>query len=51
MEDLVEVGDLVFAMIANEEEEGTGVGLDGVAEEGADSFIELFADHLCLLFC
>lgn len=46
VEDLVEVGDLVFAMIANEEEEGAGVGLDGVAEEGADSFVELFADHV-----
>lgn len=45
VEDLVEVGDLVLAVVAYEEEEGAGVGLDGVTEEGADSFIELFADH------
>ena len=32
-------------MIAHEEEEGPGVGLDGVTEEGADSLVELFADH------
>ena len=54
MEDLVEIGNLVFAMITNEEEEGPSVGLDGVTEEGADSFVELFTDHLgvcALLFC
>lgn len=45
VEDLVEVGYLVLAVVAYEEEEGAGVGLDGVAEEGADSFVEFFADH------
>ncbi len=39
VEDLVEVGDLVFAVVAYEEEEGAGVGLDGVPEEGEDSFV------------
>ena len=48
MEDLVQIGHLVLAMIAYEEEEGAGVALDGVSEEGADSFIEFFADHFLL---
>jgi len=46
VQDLVEIRDLIFAVVAYEEEEGAGVGLDGVPEEGADSFVELFADHL-----
>ena len=33
-------------MIAYEKEEGAGVGLDGVTEEGADSFVEFFTDHV-----
>eukprot|EP00970_Alexandrium_tamarense_P009617 scaffold1928_cov109-Alexandrium_tamarense.AAC.42 len=37
--DLVEVWDLVFAVVAYEEEEGALVGAEAVGEEGADSLV------------
>ena len=39
LQDLVQIGDLIFAAVAYEEEEGAGGGLVGVGEEGADSFV------------
>lgn len=39
VQDLVEVGYLVLAVIAHKEEEGAGVGAEGVGEEGAYSFV------------
>lgn len=39
MEDLVQVGDLILAVVADEEEEGALVGAEGVGEEGADSLV------------
>jgi hypothetical protein len=30
VQDLVEVGDLIFAVVSHEEEEGAGVGAEGV---------------------
>jgi len=35
----MQVGHLILAMIAHEEEEGALVRAEGVLEEGADSFV------------
>ena len=42
----MQIDNLIFPVVAYEKEEGAGVGLNGVAEEGADSFIEFFTDHV-----
>ena len=45
----MKVGNLILPVIANKEEEGALIGPNGVFEESADAFVELLADHCCVL--
>ncbi len=49
-EQMMNVGDLILAMITDEDEDGSFVPYDTTFDECSDSFVQLFAHHFCFCF-